>query len=109
MKMAENTVAELIALVRGLHDKLDEHVQDEMHRMLQLESIIERLVMAFPDDNLEAHRLYHINRMKQAVKEEAIADTVKKELVKWGSIAAAGFIAYAIWKNFLFYVFMGHP
>lgn len=90
--MADGTIAEVIALVRSLHDKLDEHVQDETQRMAQLEQIIDRLTTAFPNDDLDGHRNYHASKVKQAALDEEFAATIKREVGKWAILGVLGFI-----------------
>jgi len=60
-----------------VHDELKEHEARER-------AWIESLFRAFPDGDLEGHRMYHERKIKAAVAEEEFWKTAKSEALKNG-------------------------
>jgi hypothetical protein len=94
--MSDGTIAEIIAMLRDLHRKLDEHVEDETVWKNKIQAVTERLIKAFPDDNLDGHRLYHAERMEEAERNKVFAAEIKKEIGKWGVVGLLGFFLTAM-------------
>ena len=57
---------------------------------------VDRLMRAFPEQDLEAHRAYHEQRIKAARAEEEFWKTAKTELLRNGITALMAVIKWAI-------------
>lgn len=86
-----NILQEMFQEVKHMRQELNSHIQDEA-------AIIAK---AFPDKDLEAHRVGHELQNKLLAEKADFWAKLRVSVTTWGMIGVLGFVAVTVWKAFL--------
>lgn len=76
---------------KRIEDKLDIMERDRE----SIDAALHRLMQAFPAGDPEGHRHYHDEQIKLIQARRELYQQILRELMKWGVLGVAAFIAYA--------------
>lgn len=98
----------VLVLVQAIHDdvkridaQLTAHISEEEDLLRDHTENLKKLHTAFPQDDVEGHRLYHASIIERNQWVAGLCKDITKEIAKYGLIGFLVWLGYQAWLGFL--------
>ena len=88
------TIAEMLGMMRSMAQDF----RNQADKLLCVESKIDKMLAAFPEDGFMAHRLFHEKQIKDDSDNHRLQQSLKRNIVEKGVWITIVIVAVALWE-----------